>query len=252
MTSVISVAVDEIPPLDHDDATSLAEAEYARLLGVADTLSPQDWQRPTDCAGWSVRDMLGHLLGMASMQADPRGAAPAARDRDRTGPGVGRAAAHRADRPAGPRARPPHHHRAAGTTARGGAARAHRPTGAHPGTAGGTLRPAAARGTGVDRRLPRRRRPAPRPLDAPHRPLPGRRAGPARHAGARRADRRERGRGLGQPAPPAVRDRADGAGRRAFHAGHGGVGLRADAIGFCRTMSGRAPQDGLLRTWVPF
>jgi len=24
MTSVISVAVDEIPPLDHDDATSLA------------------------------------------------------------------------------------------------------------------------------------------------------------------------------------------------------------------------------------
>ena len=38
----------------------------------------------------------------------------------------------------------------------------------------------------------------------------------------------------------------------AFHAGHGGIGQRVDAVAFCRTLSGRTPQDGLLRTWVPF
>jgi uncharacterized protein (TIGR03083 family) len=64
-------AVEEVPSLDHDEAMKLAEAEYARLLALADDLSPQEWQRPTDCTGWSVRDILGHMLGMVELQADP-------------------------------------------------------------------------------------------------------------------------------------------------------------------------------------
>ena len=37
-----------------------------------------------------------------------------------------------------------------------------------------------------------------------------------------------------------------------FHAGHGGVGLRVDAVEFCRILSGRAAGDGPLATPVPF
>ena len=71
MTTMVVVPVEEIPPLDHDEAMALAAAEYARLLALADELSPDDLLRPTDCTAWSVRDVLGHLLGMAEMQADP-------------------------------------------------------------------------------------------------------------------------------------------------------------------------------------
>jgi hypothetical protein len=37
-----------------------------------------------------------------------------------------------------------------------------------------------------------------------------------------------------------------------FHAGHGGVGLRVDAVEFCRTLSGRTTGTGLLGTLGPF
>ncbi|HEX5811675.1 MAG TPA: maleylpyruvate isomerase N-terminal domain-containing protein [Pseudonocardia sp.] len=62
--------VDAIPPLDHDEAMTLAEAEISRLLALVDDLDTDEWPRPTDCTGWTVRDMLGHLL------AAPRGHLP--------------------------------------------------------------------------------------------------------------------------------------------------------------------------------
>jgi uncharacterized protein (TIGR03083 family) len=65
------ITVGDIPPLDHDEAVRLAAAEYDRLLAVADDLRAQDWARPTDCPGWDVRAVLGHLLGMLELQADP-------------------------------------------------------------------------------------------------------------------------------------------------------------------------------------
>lgn len=63
--------VDAIPPLDHDEAMGLAEVEISRLLALVDDLRADEWQRPTDCTGWTVRDMLGHLLAMMELQADP-------------------------------------------------------------------------------------------------------------------------------------------------------------------------------------
>jgi uncharacterized protein (TIGR03083 family) len=63
--------VDAIPPLEHDEAMARAEAELDRLLALVDRLQADDWRRPTDCTGWTVRDMLGHLLGMFELQADP-------------------------------------------------------------------------------------------------------------------------------------------------------------------------------------
>lgn len=46
-------------------ATSTLDA-YARLStpfgAVVDRLSPADWQAASPCAGWSARDVLGHVL----------------------------------------------------------------------------------------------------------------------------------------------------------------------------------------------
>jgi uncharacterized protein (TIGR03083 family) len=63
--------VEEIPSLDHDEAMRLAETEIGRILELVDDLRADEWRCPTDCTGWTVRDMLGHLLGMMKLQADP-------------------------------------------------------------------------------------------------------------------------------------------------------------------------------------
>ncbi len=63
--------VESIAPLEHDEAMALATAEYDRLLAVVDELSDEDWSRETDCVGWDVKAMLGHILGALQLQADP-------------------------------------------------------------------------------------------------------------------------------------------------------------------------------------
>lgn len=63
--------VEDILPLDHDEAMERAEVELQRLLAVVDELNDHDWANQTDCSEWTVRDILGHLLGMWKLQADP-------------------------------------------------------------------------------------------------------------------------------------------------------------------------------------
>jgi uncharacterized protein (TIGR03083 family) len=65
------IRVERIAPLTHEQAMEIAGAEWDRLLGVIDSLRPEDWARPTDCTDWDVRAMLGHILGALEMQADP-------------------------------------------------------------------------------------------------------------------------------------------------------------------------------------
>jgi uncharacterized protein (TIGR03083 family) len=60
-----------ILPVEHDEAMERAEVELQRLLAVVDELSDHNWESHTDCSEWTVRDMLGHLLGMWKAQADP-------------------------------------------------------------------------------------------------------------------------------------------------------------------------------------
>jgi len=74
--------------VDHGEAMIRAEMEYERLLALVDDLADEDWSRPTDCTGWDVRAMLGHVLGMLEMLADRNetarqsAAAAAAAERD--------------------------------------------------------------------------------------------------------------------------------------------------------------------------
>jgi len=67
---VSATAVEAIPALGHDAAMRLAATEYHRLLAVTDNLRDDDWLRPTDCAGWNVKALLGHVLGMLELLSD--------------------------------------------------------------------------------------------------------------------------------------------------------------------------------------
>jgi uncharacterized protein (TIGR03083 family) len=64
-TTVLSISA-----IDHDEAMALAEGEYRRVLALVGSLTDADWSRPTECTGWDVKAMLGHLLGMLELQAD--------------------------------------------------------------------------------------------------------------------------------------------------------------------------------------
>ena len=53
----------DIPGLGHREAGELARTELARFIALAETLSDDDWSRPTMCTAWSVRDILAHQAG---------------------------------------------------------------------------------------------------------------------------------------------------------------------------------------------
>lgn len=42
---------------------TLARTEYQRFAEMLQTLGPAGWEMPTECPGWTVRDMASHVLG---------------------------------------------------------------------------------------------------------------------------------------------------------------------------------------------
>lgn len=58
--------------LTHDVAMRLAATEYRRFADTLERLTPEQWAAPTDCPGWDVRAMAGHVLGMTQMAASLR------------------------------------------------------------------------------------------------------------------------------------------------------------------------------------
>ena len=58
--------------LDKPVAARLAATEYDRVVSTLERLTPEQWTAPTDCPGWNVRAMAGHVLGMAQMAATVR------------------------------------------------------------------------------------------------------------------------------------------------------------------------------------
>jgi uncharacterized protein (TIGR03083 family) len=52
-----------LAPLDRRIAVELGRVEYHRFVEAVRALEPDDWARPTDCEGWTVRDLVGHLAG---------------------------------------------------------------------------------------------------------------------------------------------------------------------------------------------
>jgi uncharacterized protein (TIGR03083 family) len=52
-----------LAPLSHVEAGALARVELERFLQLLESLGPEDWERPTLCTAWSVRDILAHQAG---------------------------------------------------------------------------------------------------------------------------------------------------------------------------------------------
>jgi uncharacterized protein (TIGR03083 family) len=52
-----------IPYVTADEAHQLLQVAVARFLALVETLGPQDWDRPTACSAWTVRDILAHQAG---------------------------------------------------------------------------------------------------------------------------------------------------------------------------------------------
>ncbi|MEP7048619.1 MAG: maleylpyruvate isomerase family mycothiol-dependent enzyme [Ilumatobacteraceae bacterium] len=55
--------VDRIKPIGRAEAGQLATDENGRILALLGSLSDDDWSAQTDCTGWDVRALAGHLLG---------------------------------------------------------------------------------------------------------------------------------------------------------------------------------------------
>ncbi|HEY3140343.1 MAG TPA: maleylpyruvate isomerase family mycothiol-dependent enzyme [Acidimicrobiales bacterium] len=53
--------------IDRDHIVDALNEEWDSLVALAAELAPWDWDHPTDCPGWSVKDCYAHILGTESM-----------------------------------------------------------------------------------------------------------------------------------------------------------------------------------------
>ena len=58
--------------LDREVAMRLAGTEYDLTVETFGRLTTAQWMLPTDCPGWDVRAMAGHVIGMAEMATGVR------------------------------------------------------------------------------------------------------------------------------------------------------------------------------------
>ena len=59
-------------PTSRRERFDLARTAYARFADVVETVDDTDWDRPTDCEGWTVRDLVGHVVGAMRSAASVR------------------------------------------------------------------------------------------------------------------------------------------------------------------------------------
>ena len=64
VVQVIAERARNLPVTDRHRAAALATQQHEAILEVLAGLDAADWERPTDCTGWSVRDVVAHLTGL--------------------------------------------------------------------------------------------------------------------------------------------------------------------------------------------
>ena len=57
------IPVASIRPIERSESNVIATAENERMIDLLRSLGDDDWLRPTDCTGWDVRALAGHVLG---------------------------------------------------------------------------------------------------------------------------------------------------------------------------------------------
>ncbi|MBI4673883.1 MAG: maleylpyruvate isomerase family mycothiol-dependent enzyme [Chloroflexi bacterium] len=53
----------QIAPIARDEVDALALEAWKRLLNTLEGLNADDWNKPTPCTAWTVRDMVAHQAG---------------------------------------------------------------------------------------------------------------------------------------------------------------------------------------------
>lgn len=76
--------------IDRTTRRLLARTAYARFADVASSVDDAQWSLPTDCEGWTVRDLVGHVVGAMRSAASLRENVSQLREiRRRVGDGAG-------------------------------------------------------------------------------------------------------------------------------------------------------------------
>lgn len=71
---MMAVDIDGVARISRREAPGLAAEEYHRLADLAEQLSQDEWAEPTECSGWTVRDVLAHVAGSMAGTALREGA----------------------------------------------------------------------------------------------------------------------------------------------------------------------------------
>lgn len=64
VVQVIPERARDLPVTDRRRAAELATQQHAAMLDLLGKLDAADWERSTDCTGWSIRDVVAHLVGL--------------------------------------------------------------------------------------------------------------------------------------------------------------------------------------------
>ena len=54
-------------PVKSRPAVEAFDAECAALLGIVETLTPEDFERPTNCPPWTLHELVVHLASSLRM-----------------------------------------------------------------------------------------------------------------------------------------------------------------------------------------
>jgi uncharacterized protein (TIGR03083 family) len=46
-----------------EPVVALLDEEWQAIAGLGDELAPDEWELPSECPGWSVRDLVSHMIG---------------------------------------------------------------------------------------------------------------------------------------------------------------------------------------------
>jgi uncharacterized protein (TIGR03083 family) len=67
-----TIDLSHLRPLDHKTAMQIAANENALFGELLRGLEPEEWELPTDCDLWAVRDIVAHLIGWGEALTSPR------------------------------------------------------------------------------------------------------------------------------------------------------------------------------------
>ena len=53
--------------VDREHAIAVLDEQYDAVIALAEGLAPDEWDLPTSCPGWSVKDNVAHVIGIEAM-----------------------------------------------------------------------------------------------------------------------------------------------------------------------------------------